>query len=403
MTITVYAHDADEVVKKLERIGKKAAKYNVPFSYERGEEHPEEVSVWEFNHVAGEEYVVDRYMVAAVDFEVECEGFIKANGWRVCAKIEHGDKGNIVTGMNNFFGDDSEIDPAWYDAPPRCEHCGTNRKRAVTFMVKREDGTVRQVGRSCLKDYTGIDPATAALWAAVCDICVNDFRIDVGGFHEMRAQEMFEIETILAHAVDEVAKNGYRKADDRDSTRGEVAKLLREHAAPSEDGKAKAKQIVEWLLTDCDQDGVIGIERDCVALAKSGYAKMKHLGRLCYMPVAIEKAQERKVREAERAAGKATEAEQSKFVGEVGKRIEIDVASAKIITSWETDYGRTFLYKFVGEDGNVFIWRASGMMYDSKADRVIPEETIKRIKGTVKEHSEYDGVKQTVLTRCKAI
>lgn len=439
MKITVYAHDADEVVKKLERIGKKAAKYGVPFSFERGEEHPQRVNVYRYDEANHCEYLDEKsfYNVAAVDFEVNCEAFIKANGWRVCAKVEHGDKGNIVTG----FGD-SEIDPAWYDAPARCDHCNTNRKRAVTFMVKREDGTVRQVGRSCLLEYTGIDPATALLWASVRDIYPQDFNIRESEFNEMRSALVYDVELVLAHAVDAVKAKGYRKAGDRDSTRDQVAKLLREDAIPSAEGKAKAKQIVEWLIESGTEsraiearrdelyekagygdDGLpedeeaakefhrfcqttklmLGVERDCFALAQSGWAKTRHIGRLAYMPIAYDKAMERKSREEARVAGKAAEAERSEYVSEVGKRIEIDVASAKIITSWETDYGRTFLYKFVDADGNVFIWRASGMMYDSKADRVIPEETIKRIKGTVKEHSEYDGVKQTVLTRCKAI
>ena len=55
-------------------------------------------------------------------------------------------------------------------------------------------------------------------------------------------------------------------------------------------------------------------------------------------------------------------------------------------------YGTTFLYRFVDDAGNVFVWKASG------AYNVFDGVTI---KGTVKDHSEYQGVKQTVLTRCK--
>ena len=40
-----------------------------------------------------------------------------------------------------------------------CDHCGTNRRRTDTIMVfNRETKEVRNVGRSCLFEYTGIDP-----------------------------------------------------------------------------------------------------------------------------------------------------------------------------------------------------------------------------------------------------
>ena len=50
------------------------------------------------------------------------------------------------------------------------------------------------------------------------------------------------------------------------------------------------------------------------------------------------------------------------------------------------------MYKFTDNDGNVFIWiTPCGVETD---------KTMK-LTGTVKEHSEFNGVKQTVLTRCK--
>ena len=46
---------------------------------------PETVNVFDdFSHKAGS------YKVAAVDFDIACEELIKANGWTVLAKVEHG-------------------------------------------------------------------------------------------------------------------------------------------------------------------------------------------------------------------------------------------------------------------------------------------------------------------------
>ena len=69
------------------------------------------------------------------------------------------------------------------------------------------------------------------------------------------------------------------------------------------------------------------------------------------------------------------------------------LSSAKLLTSWEGMYGTTYLYKFTDDQGNVYIWYAS---------RGIETHDGMTLKGTVKDHNERDGVKQTVLTRCKA-
>lgn len=73
MIFTVYADKAEEVSKRLDKLAKKATRYNVPFSYTVSDEHPETVNVFDdFSHKAGS------YKVTAVDFDIACEELIKA-------------------------------------------------------------------------------------------------------------------------------------------------------------------------------------------------------------------------------------------------------------------------------------------------------------------------------------
>ena len=55
-----------------------------------------------------------------------------------------------------------------------------------------------------------------------------------------------------------------------------------------------------------------------------------------------------------------------------------------------------WLVKFVSVDGNVFMWRASSL-------NALPDDfaEIKKITGTVKNHDEFRGIKQTFINRCK--
>ena len=105
------------------------------------------------------------------------------------------------------------------------------------------------------------------------------------------------------------------------------------------------------------------------------------------MPVAYARYMEKKAAMEKRAAAAAS----SEYAGVIGKRMTITAATAVLVTSWPTAYGATFLYRFTDGDGHTFVWKASRHM-DVKDGM--------KIKGTVKEHSEYRGIKQTVLTRC---
>lgn len=440
MTITVYASLAEEAKKRLDRIAKKAERYNVPFSYSVSDEHPQKVEVKELDPVEHCWYVTDTYTVSAVDFDIDCEQLIKSSGWTVCAMIEHGDKGNIVTGFNGY-----DIPPAWYSIPARCDHCNTNRARSVTFMVKRDDGEIKQVGKTCLKDYTGISPATALLWADVRDIECNDMDYDREYFESHSEIRMHSVESILAYAVMDIAKRGYRKSDDLHSTRDYVLSDVKAHAPIDADAQYKAQKIIAWMLERADKyakdraeldrlrslaykqtfgepwecetevideeakdaydamrdkvnwswDSIGDLEVNCFPLVKSGYAKTKHIGRLCYLPIAYDKYLEKKAKHEEREAQKSV----SQYIGEVGKRITFCVKESKVIASWDVKVSyystrTTFLNKIVDESGNILIWKSSSLL-DIKPGM--------KMKGTVKEHSEYQGEKQTVVTRCAVI
>lgn len=435
MFITVYADTVEEVTKRLDRLAKKAERYGVRFGYQAGEEHPERVRVMAYDEANHEYYEKESYTVAAVDIFIDCDGFIKSQGWQVLAKIEHGmDRDDKACNIVTAFG---ASDPAWYGLAPACDHCHSNRFRKVTFVVEK-DGERRQVGSSCLKEYTGIDPATAAMWAEVRDL--SDMGEDGLVAYEgcgYSHPKMFEAADVIALAIDSIKEYGYRKADMPNCTKGMVLDALDAYKDPSAEAKAKATEVVEWLKERYDRanaddailnalyqqafrsdetgyewcedeeksrlyyakqeeinfawDAVNDIERNCAAMVKGGYVKANHVGRLCYIPIDYDKYLERKA-EAERRAAAHEAEKSSQFVGAVGDRITVTAVAVKLVASWDTQYGTTYLYKWQDAAGNVFVWFASRRQ--DMTDGVT-------IKGTVKDHSERDGVKQTVLTRCK--
>ena len=98
--------------------------------------------------------------------------------------------------------------------------------------------------------------------------------------------------------------------------------------------------------------------------------------------LALDRMDERKARD-----------EASRWVGEIKERIDFE-GEVEFEMTRDGYYGVTHIIKIRSTEGNVFTWFASGWQNLAKGDRV-------KVRGTVKKHDEYKGVKQTVLSRCK--
>lgn len=83
----------------------------------------------------------------------------------------------------------------------------------------------------------------------------------------------------------------------------------------------------------------------------------------------------------------------SEHIGEIGQRLTLKVTYIHT-ASWDNQFGTQYIHKFVDESGNILTWKTTSY---------IPEQyqTEFTLTGTVKEHSEYKGDKQTVMARCK--
>ena len=108
-------------------------------------------------------------------------------------------------------------------------------------------------------------------------------------------------------------------------------------------------------------------------------------------------AEEQAAREAEIARQKAI----SKHVGQIGERITVNAtydhsAWFDFKLGWSTE--TMYIHTFKDHDGNALIWKTSSTSLPN-----LEEGALVQLTGTVKDHNEYKGEKQTVLTRCKVI
>jgi predicted Fe-S protein YdhL (DUF1289 family) len=117
---------------------------------------------------------------------------------------------------------------------------------------------------------------------------------------------------------------------------------------------------------------------------------------------------EEKKRIEEQNAKLLAEKAKSHYVGTVGERV--DIWARYIKTAWfevqsYMGYGTETMYIHIFKIGNdTLIWKTTaglGKWNEQGGWESVEEGSQVHLRVTIKEHSEYDGEKQTILTRCK--
>ncbi len=87
----------------------------------------------------------------------------------------------------------------------------------------------------------------------------------------------------------------------------------------------------------------------------------------------------------------------SEWVGSEGDKIKVDL-TIENVSFFEKHYGVTVLYTMRDAAGNIFKWFASR---EALGDVVVGKTVT--LVATIKKHNVFQGVKETVVTRAKAV
>jgi hypothetical protein len=396
---SIYEGFVPALEKKIKTIQNKCKKYGCSFIYEKIGEEFKEVPTGEVDPYTGKPVKVSCRFI-----KIHVEGTAIINDWEFVASVEHTEAGNIYSKAMN----DLEIPVRYRNAPCTCEHCNTKRIRKNSFIIHNtRTGEFKQVGNTCLKDFTHGMSASGMAWFASLKQIFETEEDRIPEWSGMAwYQKFYSVQEVLQYTAETIRKFGYSKQETKvqmqnffdvlhGDTRYWKPEDIREvmdkinsvgFNADSPEAVQKATDALEWIkVQDSTTDYMHNLKTVC-ALSMVNSSKFGLL-------VSVFPAMDRDLEKQEQLKQDRI----SNHVGNIGDRITVDVESIKCLTSWESNFGYyptiTYLYKITGTDGNVYTWKTQKGM-----DEDHPPKTI---KGTIKDHTEFREVKQTVLTRCK--
>jgi len=299
-----------------------------------------------------------------IAYVVHGERPVLSGGWQVIASVEHFPTGNIVS-VAPYARAYAPTD--LLHAPATCDHCGHNRARKFTIVVRDKDGVSHRVGKACLRDFTGHN--LPAVWE-IFDTDLNEWSDD----DFARNSSTHSLTEIVALSVASIEVNGWRSSTDAEgnptegiTTRKRVESALRpmrpdDIIAVTDEHYARAVCAIEWISATTDSEGYIANLR---SLVLSGSTDSKRMGLLVSLARSYDKHLEHAERKAERERERATEVRVPCPIGRVtviGKVVSVD--------SKDTDYGTRHVMT-VKDDTGFTVWGSQpSSLYPSVGDRI---------------------------------
>lgn len=336
------------------------------------------------------------------------------NGYTFVARIEHTEAGNVISKAPG--AEAIEVPNEVRDAAAHCDHCSTQRHRNDTFLLREdESGTLKRVGRNCLADFVRSTDATRALaiWTLLRDI-EDAARPDPDGGWGGDSR-YFRTADYVAYCFRSVEIDGWQSRSGATEygprptadaalfginpcpgMAGYETQAAWRNAQPTDENRKEAAEAMEWAKglegkSDYEHNLKVACSLECV--------KPKNMGIVASLTIAYRRHCEREIERAQRAKRAKT----STHFGKIGSRYLRTLTVTKTVDMDNEQWGLTVLYVLEDEDGAQFKWFASGggcYVHDDKGTpRKVDAGDSFPFVFTVKRHSEFKEMKETVINR----
>lgn len=390
MMYLIPTENMESFEKKIARIRRKAERAKVDFSYKRLEPIQKETDL-------------PGVTVECVPVMVECK--IHYENWVVIAVLEHQPYGNLVHLVEGEWrpGKELKLPEKYKTAQSYCDHCNTMRARNKTVVLyNTETKEFKQVGTTCLKEYTsGID----ADMIAAFEECTKE-PTEFMGFTS-HSKWYVDMKNFLSGVVAASSLYGYiSKSKAREINENNNKTIVEatcdltirlmssknveedwKNIYKSDDTNTFVEEALEWIQNmDADNNSYF---ENLKVICSNELVELKHIGYAASLIASYKnhlKAQ-KKLKEAEK------QNEMYHYYRNVDDKVSLQ-GNLACVANYDTQFGTMYVYKMI-QSSCIFVWKTSKYLgIDDSGKEVM-------ITGKIKEQSEFRGVRQNILTRCK--
>lgn len=324
--------------------------------------------------------------------------FSHLNDWKVLAR-----KSNINNSVIIDVFEDSAVISKYRNNDFSCDHCSTKRFRKSVFIIQNTiSGEVKQIGKSCLKDFTGesitrflkeIDSIQSLFEFEEISLGVSSGYFDLVNFFAM---------------VNRLIKKGIpykNKSFLFDST---VKKSFEDYSKDnlplSNEEKEESRKIMNWFVElnkSSDKDFILNavsiIEN---VLNNNQLVNYELLSRVAFVPYSYRNYQDR--HNQNKLASNSIGFRGGYLKGNINDKVNLEVRLISIKPVLRQSYsyydeGLSYLYTLLDNEGHKIIWFSS---YENKFFKKENLNRMFKVKGKIKKFSKFNDLEQTEITRC---
>lgn len=318
---------------------------------------------------------------------------LSISGWSFVAAVDKTEDGSTITRtlpsqeLNGYRPEQFQ-----------CDHCGSNRRRNSTYLLRNAEGEYKQVGSNCLQSFLGVKPA--GLWMLDYDPEAEGDYIRKGGYSWGSSDSAIPTTELVAAAL-AVSEGGEKYVSNKVASEWGITSTVadvrdyffsRSSKKWEDTDHHEYVQEAQRLMSETTFDGDDDYNTNMRTLLSQEYTSIKHMG---YVASVIA-AHKRQTATAERIA-------KPKAVGYLGqpeekiKNVKLRVTKKHVSEFFYNGYERTSTL-FIMEDelGRQVKWSASGTKSFKEGDEILISSA------TIKDNDTYNDNEQTVITRARA-
>ena len=350
------------------------------------------------------------YYISFVKFTLEISN-LQLGKWQLIAKKEK--VGNAVV---VYQCSEEHLDKAFWKDDFTCNHCNTNRERKYVYILKNnETGDLKQVGKSCLEEFCGINVSQVVeywneydkLKNYINDLTqedvynenYNDGKVVLSSYNYINTKKFLAYCYISIKTSGYISKNdAYESAMDLVPTTTSALKMLKNDDIISEKDNLFIEEVIDYFI-NLDLSNKDSFLLNSQELLKLEFIPISKIGYIAFIPNSYLHYLERKREKEEKSKLIGTII--SDYAGNVGDKLNKIKVTYLSVHTFSSDFGVVGFFTFKDEKGRKLVWKTSTSSKGVRAISNIDPYQDLILSGTIKELSEFNGIKQTVLTRCK--